>query len=276
MMRDTRQQTLGFTLLAAGVAAAAGFIGTAELVRRRATHATDHKVRRKVPHHATVETPEGRVIERAQKLGKWWMQVPISALASAVLWRSGHRRAGAAITLASASSALMANFFDEVLFHRPPPPGHPNPETPSFPSGHALQLAAVSLTAGYVLTRERLAPAAIAVPLALGIPLASSGTRLYQDRHWASDVLGGWVAAIALASWCSAGYELVPEARLAAMSRTMTRQARRGAQVAERTVTRTVERAADRVRELPMPGRRTRGLMDIVKLIAEDVFARQH
>ena len=203
-MRDTRNQTLGLTLLAAGTAAAAAFIGTAHVVRTQRAHPADRKLRRKLPHDATVETPRGRAIEKAQKVGKWWMQTPLTSVAAALLWRTGHGRAASALTIASAASGLAAKGFDARIFRRPPPPGHPNPNTPSFPSGHAMQLAAVSLTAGYVLMREKIAPAAIAMPLAFGLPLASSGARLYQDRHWASDVLGGWLVGIALATWSAA------------------------------------------------------------------------
>ena len=298
MRDDNRNQTLGLTLLAAGAAAAAGFIGTAHVVRRRGTQLTDHKVRGRVPHDATIDTPHGRAIEQVQKVGKWWVQAPLSAIAAAALWRTGHRRAAGAVALASASSALTSELFDKAIFRRRPPPGHPKQTTPSFPSGHAMQLAAVSLTAGYVVMRERLAPAAIAMPLAMGFPLASSGMRLYQDRHWASDVLGGWLAGLALATWSSAAYELVPEEGLADFSdavservrdgvRGMRRGATRGARVVgrkgrrvaratEQVVSRTVERGADlpkRMREaLP---RRAPGLLDIAKAFVEDVVLRK-
>jgi undecaprenyl-diphosphatase len=285
-MRDTRNQTLGLTLLAAGAAAAAGFIGTAHVVRGRRTQLADLKVRERVPHDATHDTPHGRAIETAQKVGKWWIHTPLTAAAAALLWRQGHRRAAGALSLASASSAIAAQLFDAAIFRRQPPPGHPDAETPSFPSGHAMQLAAVSLTAGYVLMREELAPAAIAMPLAFGVPLASSGMRLYQDRHWGSDVLGGWLAGLALATWSSAAYELVPEQRLADFSDAVgerarastqqgarvvargTERAARAARTTEKAVARTMERAADLVT------RRKPGVMDIVRAFAEDVFLR--
>ena len=132
MRDDNRNQTLGLTLLAAGAAAAAGFIGTAHVVRRRGTQLTDHKVRGRVPHDATIDTPHGRAIEQVQKVGKWWVQAPLSAIAAAALWRTGHRRAAGAVALASASSALTSELFDKAIFRRRPPPGHPKQTTPSF------------------------------------------------------------------------------------------------------------------------------------------------
>src|SRR5690349_17613887 len=140
-MTDNRNQTLGLTLLAAGVAAAAGFVGTAHAVRTREAHAKGRKLRRPVRHDATIDTPPGRAIENVQKVGKWWVQVPLTAVAAGVLWRAGYGRGAAAVALASASSAATAELMEKVIFRRTPPPGHPKQSTPSFPSGHALQLA---------------------------------------------------------------------------------------------------------------------------------------
>ena len=283
-MRHSRQQSLGITLLAAGVVAAAGFIGTTEVVRRRRVHRHDARVRRKLPHSATPDTTRGRVVEKAMLIGKWWVQGPLATFGAAALWRNGRRRAASALVLASASSALAAEGLDKTLFRREPPPGHPKPDNPSYPSGHVMQLAAVSLTAGYVLMREELAPAAVTMPLAVGLPLVASGLRLYQDRHWTSDVVGGWLAGMALAAWSASAYELVPERRLAELSAAASDRARevgravsrraesvgrgvsRSAHRAEKVVTRTVERAADTVRKP--------GLLDIARAFVEDVFTR--
>lgn len=243
-MRDTR--SLGIALLAAGAAAAAGFVGTTVAVTTRRTVGPDRAVRRKVPHDATMDTPHGRAIETVQKLGKWWAHGPLAATAAALLWRGGRRRGATAVALASASSALAAQAFNRVGFAVAPPPGHPNPDNPSYPSGHAMQLAALSLTAGWVVSRERLAPAAVAMPLAVALPMASSAGRFWQDRHWASDVLGGWLAGLALASWSMAGYELLDERRLARLERRAARAARTApVRTVERAMRRTVHRAAD-------------------------------
>ena len=308
-MSENRNQTLGLVLLAAGAAAAAGFIGTAHVVRTQRAHPADRKVRRKVPHGATIDTSHGRAIENAQKVGKWWMQAPLTAVAAAMLVRTGHGRAASALTLASAASGLANKAFDANMFRRQPPPGHPKQDTPSFPSGHAMQLAAVSLTAGYVLMRERIAPAAIAMPLAIGLPLVSSSARLYQDRHWASDVLGGWLVGLALATWSAAAYELLPEQRLTQVSRVLgtgagsaapaagraARAANAGARVVShvvargakdagrrsegivaRAASRAVSRVAARAADLlpAMPKRRKPGFLDIARAFAEDVLSR--
>ena len=59
----------------------------------------------------------------------------------------------------------------------------------------------------YILTREQLAPAHVTIPVALVAPLASGVARLYLERHWGSDVLGGWLAGVTVATACAAVYE---------------------------------------------------------------------
>jgi membrane-associated phospholipid phosphatase len=79
--------------------------------------------------------------------------------------------------------------------------------TPSFPSGHAARGAAAAGMIGYAAVREGLAPAAVAVPLGLGVALVGGASRLYVDRHWVSDAVGGWGIGTAAAALCALGYE---------------------------------------------------------------------
>jgi hypothetical protein len=58
-----------------------------------------------------------------------------------------------------------------------------------------------------VLAREGLAPAAAALPTALALPLLTAGGKLIEQKHWASDVAGGYLGALALASAGAAAYE---------------------------------------------------------------------
>ena len=71
----------------------------------------------------------------------------------------------------------------------------------------ALQSSAMALAVSYVMHREQLtAPRRLAAlgPLSLAIGLS----RLILDRHWASDVLGGYCAGIALGATSAGLYEL--------------------------------------------------------------------
>jgi hypothetical protein len=76
-----------------------------------------------------------------------------------------------------------------------------------FPSGHTFGPGTVALTAAYVLAREGLAPAAAALPTALALPLITAGGKLIEQKHWASDVAGGYLGALALAGAGAAAYE---------------------------------------------------------------------
>jgi undecaprenyl-diphosphatase len=147
------------------------------------------------------------VADAVGPLGKPWVHGPVSLAIAAVLWRRGSRAGAGAVVLSSAASGTLSKIFDYALPHRSPPPGRHSPSTPSFPSGHSLETAAVSLTAAYILTRERVAHPLLVIPAALTVPLSSGIGRLYMDRHWMSDVLAGWLGGITVAALSAAAYE---------------------------------------------------------------------
>jgi undecaprenyl-diphosphatase len=82
-----------------------------------------------------------------------------------------------------------------------------------FPSGHALRATAVALTTGYVLAREGLARPGRAAALAAAAPSIVGLGRLVEEKHLASDVLGGWLAGAALAAATAGAYELARSPR---------------------------------------------------------------
>jgi len=67
---------------------------------------------------------------------------------------------------------------------------------------------AVPAVLGYTLARERLIPPAGGTALAVAPPLVVGATRLYLRKHWATDVLAGWMAGLAIAAAAAAWYEL--------------------------------------------------------------------
>jgi membrane-associated phospholipid phosphatase len=76
----------------------------------------------------------------------------------------------------------------------------------SFPSGHVTGLVAETLTTGYVLSREELLSPRMAALLVVW-PIIVAATRVYRDRHWASDAAGGLFAGTAVAAVTTMLYE---------------------------------------------------------------------
>jgi membrane-associated phospholipid phosphatase len=185
-----------------------GVVTTAAL--RGKTSRFDKRAQRKV-HGAKGNGERARVFETAARattpLGKWWAQVPVSLTAARRLQRAG-RSAGALTLVGTAvGAALLSVGLDKLLRHRLPPPERRDPSEQSYPSGHALQSSALAIASGYVLQREDLALGWSVAPLGLASVVAGAG-RLFLDRHWTTDVIGGYCAGIAFGATCAGVYEL--------------------------------------------------------------------
>lgn len=132
------------------------------------------------------------------QLGIYWGVTPILIILAGVLlflqrWRS------LVYLLSTTSGAVMINHATKVFFHRPRPHlwelFYPLPSDYSFPSGHALSsmtlvVILVTLTWGSRWCKWVMLGGSLFV---LGI----GWTRLYLGVHYPSDILGGWLLAIA-------------------------------------------------------------------------------
>ena len=188
-----------------GVAAATAFALVTRNVAARVTSVDSEVLDR-------IGVDEGHPVRNAAEavhpLGKWWTYVPAAALTGGYVVATRRSAAGSASIVAAAGIAYaLSNVFDDLLPQPPAPPGRDKPDHPVFPSGHAFGPTAVGLAAAYVLTREELAPAALAFPLALAIPLTTSTARMIEQKHWITDIAAGLLAAVAVASLTSAAYE---------------------------------------------------------------------
>jgi membrane-associated phospholipid phosphatase len=212
--RKARRRAI-IALGATAAVASAGFALLTAAVARRDTARADEKLRKRTsPRRGN---PVRRAADAISPAGKWWTYIPAALAASAYVLRAGEpsgdgvahsRRSGAgAITLAGVVATGLNHAFDRVLPQPPAPPGRKSRRKPVFPSGHAFGPAAVGLSAAYVLSREGLASPAVALPAALVLPAVTSGGRLIDEKHWSSDVLGGFLGGIALAAACMAAYE---------------------------------------------------------------------
>ena len=61
----------------------------------------------------------------------------------------------------------------------------------------------------YVLAREELASAWIAAPIACVFPIVTAAARMMEEKHWITDICGGYLSAVAVSSVPLAVYELV-------------------------------------------------------------------
>lgn len=77
----------------------------------------------------------------------------------------------------------------------------------SFPSGHGTMAAAVCGTLAYLLWREGFVRGRVALTVAAMIPLLVGISRVYLNVHWASDVLGGWLAGLLVAAVAATSYD---------------------------------------------------------------------
>jgi membrane-associated phospholipid phosphatase len=210
--RNSQTDNARIASLAGVAAVAAGaFARLAILERDRRLSNEDQKAL------ATIAGRQGkhrRAAELLHPLGKWWSYVPAAAAVGATVYAKGsgrrpERAAGAAaVLLAATASALVNPLFDKVLPQPPPPPGRRSNPKPTFPSGHAFGLGAVALAAAYVLHREDVVGTAAAAPIALLPPLVGGVAKVIEEKHWPSEVAGGLLVAVVIASLSVLVYEL--------------------------------------------------------------------
>ena len=140
-------------------------------------------------------------------LGKEWPVLAIAAAVSSKLLKERRNEGAMAIMSATLAAIGSSHLFDARLPQKTPPPGRRAPADPHYPSGHALHSTTLLGIAAWVLSREGLtrkrALGAASAVLAFGFGF----DRLVQDRHWTSDVVGGWLAAISIASAAALLYE---------------------------------------------------------------------
>lgn len=126
-------------------------------------------------------------------LGSLYTLGPLALLAAG--WLAFRRRfAGAAATLVATVGAVVLMNLAKAAVARSRPTLDPllEPGSPSFPSGHATQSAAVLLVLAVVLTRRRPTRTA-ALAVAVALTLAVGLTRVYLGVHYPSDVVAGWL-----------------------------------------------------------------------------------
>jgi membrane-associated phospholipid phosphatase len=110
-------------------------------------------------------------------------------------------------TLATASiGAILAHHAVKLVYRRPRPAGAlaRGKTEPAYPSGHTTDATAVLVTGAYLLARQGLATPDVVAAAALLLALSTGVSRVLLGWHWATDVVGGWMAGVAVAA-CAAG-----------------------------------------------------------------------
>jgi undecaprenyl-diphosphatase len=189
--------------------ATAGFVVLARAVAQGKTARFDRRAKRGV-HAARSGDGRERALALASRsttpLGKWWAHVPAAFTTARKLRADGRDAAAFTIAGTSVVAALLPVVLDRITARRLPPPERHQPNKQSYPSGHALQTSAMAIATGYVLHREEVATSAW-LPLG-SLSLATGLGRLLLDRHWTSDLLGGYFAGVALGAASCGCYEL--------------------------------------------------------------------
>jgi undecaprenyl-diphosphatase len=203
-------------LLGASLASSAALAGLGTVVLRGATRPFDDSVRKQFPRYRRSRTK--RTTKTLGPIGKTWLHLSVTGgVAGYLLLRGKGLDSAMTVILSSIASYGASGAAEKFLPRRHAPWGRFSVTEPSFPSGHALRAATVTLVTAYVLVRENVGKPKVAVPVAAGIPALTALHALYLDRHWATDIVGGWLGGIAIAGVCAYGYE-VAQARKKATS----------------------------------------------------------
>ena len=193
-----------YPLAGISTAAALGFGMLASRTRKPRTILGDLRLRARLPRYGRKTK---KVALQFGYLGTEKAVLPLAGLAGARLLLDGKKVGATAIAVATMAAVGSSHLFDAILKQRTPPPGRRAPADPHFPSGHALHSTALLAIGAWVLSREGLIAKKTAGTAAGVLALALGFDRLVQDRHWTSDVVAGWLAAISIAGLAATGYE---------------------------------------------------------------------
>ena len=203
-------------LLLPGAVALAAVLSAAvvgRMVDTGKTRKLDHSCRRRMRRARTNSLSRAAAI--ATGLGEPIVQVPLSILASIAVasrspeperrgrasGRAARNWMGSASPLLASVGAILAHHGIKLVFRRRRPPGawlHGNTE-PSFPSGHVSIVTATACASAYSLVRRGVHPAKV-IPVAVAVPGAVGLSRVYLDKHWVSDVIGGFLVGLGIAA----------------------------------------------------------------------------
>jgi membrane-associated phospholipid phosphatase len=191
------------------IAGAGAFAVIAHRVATKRAHKADVRVRERMQ---ALRSP---ALDAAVKPVTVLSLPPVVVSATALLawWLYREKRTAAALAVAVTPliAATAGQSFTTFLAQRNPPDvdstGEQAVSEPSFPSGHTTGVTAEAFAVGYILAREELLTPSVLAAL-IAWPLLVGVTRVYRDRHWASDIFGGVSAGTAVAAATTMLYEV--------------------------------------------------------------------
>lgn len=184
----------GRALAAAAVFAAALFWWLAVVTHHGGLDGLDESIRTQV--HALAMPWLRTSAEVLTWLGAPGVLALFSGVATLILFRAGRRSDAVLLLVVMAGSIVLENGLKFAIQRpRPTPFIGTNPDTYSFPSGHALFSFCFYGTLATVLGRT--GAGAIAWPAAGVLVAVIGGTRIYLGVHYPTDVIAGYLAAAA-------------------------------------------------------------------------------
>ncbi|MGH7677623.1 MAG: phosphatase PAP2 family protein, partial [Gemmatimonadaceae bacterium] len=122
-------------------------------------------------------------------------------------WLSRHSKVMVVLLAVCAfASAEFVDFLKETFMVTRPPTAAATSRSFAFPSGHVSSVAAIATMLAYVSLRRKKYPGLV---IAGGVMLVTlmAMSRVYLDKHWASDTVGGILIGMAIGFACNALYE---------------------------------------------------------------------
>jgi len=202
-----------FALIALGAAALWGFIELADEVLEGETASLDETILLMLRSPLDATDPLGPAwLEEMMRdftgLGGVGFLTLLTVAVIGFLLVAKKPKAALAVAIAIGGGILISTLL-KAGFDRPRPDLVPHGSlvyTSSFPSGHSMMSATVSLTLGAMLARvmpkKRLRAYILVVSILITLLVGVS--RVYLGVHWPTDVLAGWLVGAAWALLCGA------------------------------------------------------------------------